>query len=629
MCGILGGYINSSYQESEDKIKQGLFELRHRGPNDSGYEMYPLEQGQCFLGHTRLSIIDLSTDGHQPMVSHDRRYKIVFNGEIYNYKELRKELINLGFIFKTQTDTEVLLTMWQHLGEKCLVKLKGMFVFAVFDSQDNTLTCVRDAFGIKPFFYTFESGSFLFASEIRGLRSLKKQALTLNIQRAYDYLVHGVYDSNDQTFYQGIYHLLPATIMKVSMTDSSKLNVQFKTWWKPNIDQSTNVSFDEAKELVRNQFLENVKLHLRSDVPVAAALSGGIDSSAIVCTMRYLEPDMDINTYSFIAQNHPANEEKWVNLVNNYVGAIPNKIVLSPGNLIKDLDQMINAQGEPFGSTSIYAQYKLFEHAKSNGITVSLEGQGADELLGGYDGYPGAKIRSLLDQGNVLKAYQFIREWSKYPDRSMIIGLKNLISDIMPDQTQSIMRQLNNMPVAPDWIRADILRDQGVKIRHPKTKYAMTQKDRRVVAELINAVTQRGLIHLLRHSDRNSMAFSIESRVPFLTTDMAELMFSLPENYLVSDNGETKHVFRHAMRGIVPDEILFRKDKIGFVTPEIDWFINNRSTLSKYLQEDLDLDFIDQKGIYCQFNRILDGEIKFSWQAWRWINFSRWYQLNF
>lgn len=275
MCGILGGYINSSYQESEHKIKQGLFELRHRGPNDSGYEMYPLEQGQCFLGHTRLSIIDLSTDGHQPMVSHDRRYKIVFNGEIYNYKELRQELIKLGFIFKTQTDTEVLLTMWQHLGEKCLVKLKGMFAFAVFDSQDNTLTCVRDAFGIKPFFYTFESGSFLFASEIRGLRALKTQALALNIQRAYDYLVHGVYDSNDQTFYQGIHHLLPATIMKVSMTDSSKLNVQFKTWWKPNIDQSTNVSFDEAKELVRNQFLENVKLHLRSDVPVAAALSGG------------------------------------------------------------------------------------------------------------------------------------------------------------------------------------------------------------------------------------------------------------------------------------------------------------------------------------------------------------------
>ena len=627
MCGILGGWWLNDYKNYDFKIHNALKQIDHRGPDDKGYEKFHLEEGLLALGHTRLAIIDLSSSGHQPMTSQDGKITIVFNGEIYNYKELKKELLQFGYTFITDTDTEVLLIAWRHWGHHSLVKLIGMFSFAIFNKADNSLTCVRDAFGIKPLFYTFEDGNFYFASEIASLKALKNRNLELNIQASYDYLVHGVYDSKETTFFKGIKHLLPAHILKIDLLKNKV--IEHKKWWSPTIRENRSINFKDAVEEVREQFLSNLKLHMRSDVSIGAALSGGVDSSAIVCAMHHIEPDIPINTFSFIAKGNKVNEEKWVDLVNKNVNAIENKISINSNDLIKDLDKLIISQGEPFGSTSIYAQYRVLECAKESGVKVMLEGQGADELLAGYDGYPGSRLRSLVEKGNLLGAYEFLQNWSEWPGRSKTVAIKKLISDLMPHSTQGILRSLNGMPPIPKWLNTQVLIDEEIYCQHPKQKYEITESGRRVIAELANSLNSRGLPHLLRHGDRNSMAFSIENRVPFLTIPTADLMLSLPESYLISSKGETKSIFRAAMKGIVPDEILYRKDKIGFETPELQWMVEHEKLFTNWLKEDLNLPFINQIEVMKSFKDIVNGRKAFSWQAWRWINFYRWYALSF
>lgn len=627
MCGILGGWWLNDDKNYEFKLVEALKKIDHRGPDDKGYEKFHLDKGFLALGHTRLAIIDLSSSGHQPMTSQDGKLTIVFNGEIYNYKELKKELLQFGYTFITDTDTEVLLTAWQHWGYESLVKLIGMFSFAVFNKVDNSLTCVRDAFGIKPFFYTFEDNNFYFASEIAAIKALKNRKVELNIQVSYDYLVHGVYDSKENTFFKGIKHLLPAHILKIDLLENKI--IEYNEWWSPTIKENKIITFNDAVEEVREQFLFNLKLHMRSDVSIGAALSGGVDSSAIVCAMRHIEPDIPINTFSFIAKGSKVNEEKWVDLVNKNVNAVENKISANSNELIKDLDKLIVSQGEPFGSTSIYAQYRVLECAKEKNIKVMLEGQGADELFAGYDGYPGSRLRSLLEKGNLLGAQNFLKNWSEWPGRSKTVAIKSLLSDLMPQHTQGALRTLNGMPSIPKWLNAQALIDEGVYCQHPKQKYEITESGRRVIADLANSLNKRGLPQLLRHGDRNSMAFSIENRVPFLTVPMADLMLSLPESYLISPKGETKSVFRAAMKGIVPDEILYRRDKIGFETPELQWMIEHEQIFKSWLRQDLGLSFLNQNEVIKSFNDIVSGKKAFSWQAWRWINFYRWYNLNF
>lgn len=628
MCGIVGAWWidNNSSNSISEKMKTALACLKHRGPNDSGADSFKLPQGELLLGHTRLSIIDLSLAGHQPMHSKDGMYSIVFNGEIYNYKELRQQLELYGYLFETNSDTEVLLAAWQHWGEDSLPMLIGMFAFVVFDSKNNNITCVRDAFGIKPFFYSFEDKNFFFASEIKAIHALRQKKPELNYQQAYDYLVYGNYDDKQQTFFKDIFHILPAHLLTFNLETGE---IHKKQWWYPNILEDKTWTFDRAVEQVRYQFLENIKLHLRSDVPVGAALSGGIDSSAIVCAMKYIEPDLPIHTFSYIAKGSLSSEEKWVDLVNHHVKAVSHKVLVTPYELIKDLDSMIISQGEPFGSTSIYAQYKVFQSAKENGIVVTLEGQGADELLAGYNGYPGARLHSLIEQGKFVEAYEFLMTWSEWPNRSKKQALKALISSFSSQEYQTILRYLNGISNVPSWLNENELLKEGVVCQYSKQAYQVKEKSRRVMMELAYALSKKGLPHLLRHGDRNSMAFSIEGRVPFLTLPMVDLLFSLPEDYLISSKGETKHIFREAMKGIVPDEILYRKDKIGFETPELQWFIEVQDELKTWLAEDLGLTFINTPNLMKSFDDILSGKMAFSWQVWRWLNFYRWYKLNF
>ena len=622
MCGIAGGWWKGNAQ-ADLRLGRALEKIRHRGPNDSGYELYPAADLVVALGHTRLSILDLSSAGHQPMLSADKRFSIVFNGEIYNYRELRADLQDLGHGFVSDSDTEVLLAAWAQWGQACLVRLVGMFAFVVLDQQAGTLTCVRDAFGIKPFFYAAQGGEFYFASEIPALKELLPSKPALDWQRAYDYLVHGDYDSGPRTFFEGVSHLLPGHLFTVDL--QARRIGKSERWWTPNIVERTDLSFASATEMVRAQFLHNIRLHLRSDVPLGAALSGGIDSSAVVCAMRHVEPDLPIHTFSYVAAGSEVSEEAWVDRINAHVGAVPHKISVNSDELVRDLDSMILAQGEPFGSTSIYAQYRVFQLARDAGVTVTLDGQGADEMLAGYNGYPGQRLRSLVEKGRLVEAASFLNEWSKWPGRNRIGGAKRLVAEMTEGWLYALLRKINGSDALPSWINGEPLVERGVISHFPRLRSAQSEAGRRVVAELGLSLTQRGLPALLRHGDRNSMRFSVESRVPFLTLDMVNLLLSLPESYLISAKGETKHVFRAAMRGIVPDDVLDRRDKIGFATPEQAWLLSMADTVRGWLREDLQLPFFNQAEVLREFELIIAGKKDFSWQVWRWINFCRWY----
>lgn len=625
MCGILGGVWKQPSGSLEKRLKSALLAIQHRGPNDSGYEITQVNHGCLALGHTRLSIIDLSSAGHQPMYSQDRKFSLVFNGEIYNYKELRSELASLGYIFESDSDTEVLLVAWQHWGEASLPKLIGMFAFVVFDHEAGVLSCVRDAFGVKPFFYTFENGNFIFASEVPAVKALKEGKVELNWQRAYDYLVHGDYDTNDQTFFKDVNHLLPGHISRFHIA-SGKITAP-EPWYIPRVQERTDLSFADAADELRERFLQSIRLHLRSDVPLGAALSGGLDSSAVVCAMRHVEPDMPIHTFSYIAKGSALSEEHWADQINEYVGAHANKVVVTPSDIIRDLDDMIRVQGEPFGSTSIYAQYRVYQLAKESGITVTLDGQGADEMLAGYSGYPGQRVRSMLEKGQYTRAMGFLNDWAKWPGRSLKWGIGSTLGQFTSGSVNDFLRLLDGRKNIPAWLDGGVLLDGGVHCRNSRRGCTIEVHGRRLASELASSLHHRGLQHLLRHGDRNSMRFSIESRVPFLITEITEFLLSLPEEYLISDTGETKHVFRAAMRGIVPDVILDRRDKVGFQTPEKELLISNAKVIRQWLENDPGLAFIKRQEVLNEFDKIVSGKLNYSLSVWRWVNFYRWYSM--
>jgi len=630
MCGIFGHFSTDFACDRvilKSRFVAALDSLHHRGPDNRGLESFSIPQGnnlppfELTFGHTRLSIIDLSSSGHQPMHSSDGRFVIVYNGEIYNYKELRNELKDLGHIFNTQSDTEILIAAWSQWGPECLKKLIGMFAFAIFDKIDQTLTLARDAFGIKPLFYRNDGDSIYFASELPALIKLIPKKLNINLQRSYDYLVHNSYDSNSDTFFQEINHLLPAHFITFDLKDVSK----FKSvcWWKPNITTNANLSFEEATRKLRTLFLDSVKLHLRSDVPLGVALSGGIDSSALASVVRYLEPNISLNTFSYIASDLNISEEKWIDLLNEKLNARSHKVMIQEHEIDEDLDDMFLKQGEPFSSTSIYAQYRVAKLIKETGVTVVLDGQGADEILAGYSGYPGHRLLSLIETEGWVAAHKYAKCWGQLPGKNYLLAWKYLLQLKLGDW---FYNKKTARDCKPKWLNINYLTKYGVRFKKNRIELSKENRGQRVKEALAYALTKEGLPSLLRHSDRNSMAFSIESRVPFLTIPIVDFLLSLPENYLISDEGVTKHIFREAMRGIVPDSILDRKDKIGFATPETVWLSSKREIIKKCINQSKEIPFINKKTLLKEFEIILK-EKNIDGRLWRWINYLHWYKL--
>lgn len=632
MCGILGSFTKEKSLWSEVEHKNALSKLNHRGPDSFGMESINIADGNLTLGHTRLSIIDLTLSGHQPMTSENGRYTIIFNGEIYNYIEIRKKLKVHNVTFQGDSDTEVLLSSWAYWGIDCLKYLVGMFAFAILDRRECKVTLVRDGFGIKPLFYCIYNGNLIFSSEIPSILQLLKSRPNVNHGRAYAYLVCGEYDNGIETFYDNIYTMLPGHFLQVSL-DSIQEAVfdSQKRWWWPSIKCRNNKLFSDAVDEFRTLFLSNIRLHLRSDVELGATLSGGIDSSAVVCAIRYLEPEMPINTFSFVARGSSASEESWVDIVNQHVGAISHKVIIGPDELATDLTDMITAQAEPFVSTSIYAQYRVFKMASAEGIKVTLDGQGADELLAGYTGYPQEYMLSLKDHAAYHKIPLYSFAWSQWPGRRKKDALLLMLSTLLPGGYQSQLHKYlaNDLSVINvinhDWAknRKDELSNRLLSIRNNDSD----ANGRRLVNRLRDALTSDGLPALLRHGDRNSMRWSVESRVPFLTTDMAEYVLSLPESYLVSDKGETKRILRAALRGIVPDQILDRRDKIGFQTPEFEWMQLIEDKIVAWVEGAESISWLDPEQCRKEVLNTISGKTPYTSGIWRLLNFCRWLQV--
>jgi len=625
MCGILGSFLQHPSSGFDEHLHAALRALHHRGPDDQGLETFSITGGQLTLGHTRLSIIDLSPGGHQPMHSPDERYTLVFNGEIYNYRELRQELKALGHSFYTDSDTEVLLAAWAQWREGAILRLTGMFAFAVFDRIAETLILVRDAFGIKPLFYAPTADGLLFASEMSALLTLRDEGPQLNAQRAYDYLIHQVQDSGFDTFVQDVHHVPPAHWVKVDLRHPTQLRAE--RWWMPSIAETSQLSFSQAAEQLRELFLDSVRLHLRSDVPLGVSLSGGLDSSAIACCMRYLEPDMDLHTFSYVAADTALSEERWINQVNSYVGGVAHKVRVSPADIEADIHDLIRVQGEPFCSTSMYAQYRVFGAARDAGVKVVLEGQGGDELLAGYHGYQGQRMRSLWERREWLAMQRFARQWRQWPGREQLSPWRALIGQLLPGSLYQFAERIVKLRPMPDWMDLKAVKRLGVQTRSHRFGCIPSARERRVMEVLLRSMSEGGLSSLLRYGDRNAMRFSIENRVPFLTLALAEFALSLPEHYLIAENGETKSIFRAAMRGIVPDALLDRRDKVGFETPMGSLVAGLAAEALKSCAP-CELGMVDD----ARFREHLEDRAlntgRFTAQDWRLVNLSLWMQKN-
>jgi len=592
MCGIIGLADLSGDRIDPQELRRCNTILRHRGPDDEGYLMGASRSGKFVvaggddtdphlslprvedldgdfdvaLAHRRLSILDLSVAGHQPMVDDKAKTAVVFNGEIFNYRELKAELGLLGHQFVSTSDTEVLLAAYREWGMDCFSHFIGMWALVLWDMEKRRLVCSRDPFGIKPFYFTLSGECFAFASEIKALLEISRVKRTLNPQRTFLYLRWGETDFGDETMFSEIRQLPPGHHLILPL--ARPVNYRLVQYWQPVREVNREISLGEAAAVTRELFLENVELHMRTDVPLGSALSGGIDSAALVCGMREVGgPDLAQHTFSYLADDPRISEEKWINMINERTKATSHPVVVGSVGMANDLDRMIYMQDEPFGSTRIYAQYNVYRKARECGITVLLNGQGADEVLGGYHYYLGSRWASMIRQLQWGRALRFAHSTGRLTGwtagKTVAFGSRQVI----PAWMQPMFRTLAKRELTPGWMNKDWFAKRGVDFRYPPPDAGPEC----FKSELRHTLCRTSLPHLLRYEDRNSMSWSIENRVPFLTAKFVDFLLALPEEFLISDQGTTKNVFREAIRGLVPDEIIDRKDKIGFETPEGEW----------------------------------------------------------
>lgn len=620
MCGIAGGWTRGDCQYDDLILRASLDAIRHRGPDDTGTFQWRDERSgsRLDLGLVRLAILDLSKAGHQPMTLPGNRYTISFNGEITNYVELREELISRGETFTSGTDTEVLLKAWATWGVDALDRLEGMFAFAVLDAQQGTLTLARDPFGVKPLFYFATPERLWFNSELQGLLATGIVPRRLDWQTALDYLQWSAYDHTDRTFIEDVKQLRPGHYVVLD-TESGRLGEPVRYWFPPVATEFTG-TYDDAVERVRDLFLDSVRRNLRSDVSLGVALSGGIDSTAIVGATRHLEPEAPIHTFSFVAPEYSRSEHEWVDLAVKATGATAHTVTPNKTDLSRDLDELICAQAEPFGSTSIYAQFRVFKLAREFGVTVTLDGQGGDEIFAGYSGYPAQRMHTLLETGAAIEATRFLQGWGSWPDRSRAAMLLETGAQFAPLRVRHRLRR----PLMSPLLDVRALHERGIETHFPNVG-AQRVRGERLKTHLRGALSVYGLPALLRHGDRNSMFHSIESRVPFLDRALTEFTLSLPEPWLISRDGTSKKILRDAVAPWVPSAITNRRDKVGFETPEDDWL---QQLGASPADPDHRIGFLKSGPSDTLTSGLTEKQIRWGPRShWRLINLRRWVTL--
>ncbi len=549
MCGIAAIIRTDGAPVHEEPLLAMMRAMKHRGPDDEGV----FTEGGVGLGFVRLKIIDLSANGHQPMRSGDGRYTIIFNGEIFNYIELRKELLAKGHVFRSETDTEVLLAAYVEWGESMLHRLNGMWAFVIHDARERRLFCARDRYGIKPFFYRVEQGRILIASEPTAILAVMSQAPEPDHAAIYSYLAFNRTDQNEGSFFSGIKKLPHGHLVRIHLAEPDFKPVP---WYR--LRDELKEPFTGAEDY-RELFTSSVKLRLRSDVPVGVCLSGGLDSTSIVSIIAGDAAMPEVNTFSAVyGAGRKGDESAYIDLFRD---RLANMHFTHPDEqgLMSDLDDLTRAQCEPVPSTSTYAQYRVMKLAHEH-VTVTLDGQGADETLGGYHYFFGFFFKQLLLQGRLLKLGAEMKDYAVL--HRSAFGLKSLAFFMLPAALRSRARVAEKGYIAPDFHR-DHVAGSGDVTRGIYGSSSMREA-------LIDHFEHK-LEHLLKWADRSSMRFSVEARMPFLDHRLVERTIPMADQWFIRQ-GMTKHVLREAMRGRIPEAIRTRRDKVGFETPEAEWF---------------------------------------------------------
>ncbi len=577
MCGIAGIWNLNKEPLTEHKLKKFTDSLSHRGPDGAGY--YIDKASNLGLGHRRLSILDLSIAGKQPMNFANERYWISYNGEVFNFIELRSELKNQGYTFVTETDTEIILAAYHCWGVDCLNKFNGMWAMAIWDSVEKNLFLARDRFGIKPLFYSFIPNSiFAFASETYAFKFLENYKRSFNEKNvALQIKDPNTLEGIGYTIFENIYQLLPGHYMIVS---ENKPNQQ-KRWWN-TLDnlQDVPLKYEDQVEKFKELLINSMQLRLRSDVPVATALSGGVDSSSVFCSLNYMmkhmqnKERMPSNWQQAFVATFPdtlSDERKFAEKVVDFTSLKGTYITLDDRNLLGQIIETTVKSDSIIGAP-IVASFMIYEAMRKSGISVSMDGHGVDEMLYGYPwlvkaayNYYNVKnditnmqdieqtyVDLFYDDTKEIMRKQFRNEFAK---KSSLQNIKNKIKSTPLNTIYEKIKNNNTVSILPQ------LSDKPYNSSNLNSSEKM----------LFDCFHKSTLPEILKIFDRSSMQNSIEVRMPFMDYRLVSYVFSLPMSSKIG-NGYTKRILRDAMQGIMPNDIRERKLKVGLMAPMYDWF---------------------------------------------------------
>ena len=582
MCGIAGAVRFGGTGAEVAAVDAAATLLAHRGPDGSGMLALGIDGAWCetngvrralaasasahtacvVISHRRLAIIDLSAAAAQPFCHDDDRYVLAWNGELYNYIEVRAALTAEGHACRTASDTEVFVAAWAAWGPRALDRFTGMFAFALVDRATGVLWLGRDPFGQKPLYWASTHDGLVFGSECAAVLALRGGRAHVDANALADFLLGGVTDRGAATMFRGIEAVPAAHLLRVDLR-TLRTPEQVRYWTlaeSPADERGPDVLAAELRALVH----ESMRLHVRSDVPVGTLLSGGVDSSAITASARaVLGRGAPLTTISYRPGDEAFDEGPWIDIVNEVAGCRPVSVRLSAGDLDACWDALTLRQGEPFGTPAVFVQAMLFRAAAAAGVRVVLDGQGADELFGGYTSARGARLAGQLRRGELIAAGRFARALRT----AGIEGTERAAAAILLGGPLARWRTLRGAaPYGPladaAWMRA---RGVALPIAWSAPTGAVLQ------ARLHDGLFATSMPALIRYADRSAMASSVENRLPFLTRELAEFASRVPDALLVGDDGTGKPLLRAAMRGVVPEAVLDRRTKTGFAVPWVPW----------------------------------------------------------
>lgn len=638
MCGIFGVYRAPSLQGLATAIQSANDIAAHRGPDGAGIALFPaagdrkplvikngslapqtpLDPFQIALAHRRLAILDLSEAGVQPMSNAAGNLWITFNGEIYNYVELRAELEKEGVRFRSHTDTEVILAAYERWGEECVARFNGMWAFVILDQTRGWLFGSRDRFGIKPFHYYVGEETFAFSSEIKQLLRLPFIDARINEHTVHDFLARHAVEQSENTFFANIFSLLPR---HNAIYDLRSGQLAIWPYFEPRYQINETLSYEDAGSEFRRLLTNSVRLQLRSDVEVGSCLSGGLDSSSLVCLMHRQLREQGKGHIQRTFSNHfdhpEANERTYMQSAINATGVKAAFICPTEDDFRTEMARLIWHQEEPFASTSIFAQWFVMKLAQQQGIKVLLDGQGADEQLAGYRGFWHSYFAELAGKHQVARLLHEERECRRLSGDSRYTALRTKLSGYW----KKVLARFRQTTSGAGCLEASFVN----RVRDGLPPAPGNHFDAREVLNnvLFQMTFATNLPGLLKYEDRSSMAHSVESRVPFLDHDLVDFNFSLASHHKMRD-GYSKRVLRDGMAGVIPEEIRLRVNKLGFATPERAW----RRTFLKPLVEDaLRHDAMREYlnvGAAAEHFRALLGRDDVDFSPWCWINLSLW-----